>query len=600
MRRPLTIRLLLALTALVLAMLVNALPALADSLQPATVTLTMKAGSSTTVAKTYHLDALPGAADIVLAIDTTGSMGPAIAQAKADATNIVTQVQAQIPGARFAVVDFKDYPNVGQYPPFTFGGAGDYPYLLKAPFTSSAAVVSAAIGTMSASGGGDGPEAYNRTFFEAVNDPALVYNPAAVRFLIVLGDNIGHDPVQNSTFSACPNTSPLDPGRDTILGTADDIHTSAAINGLTAANDKLLMISYGSFLSCYSQLAGATGGTAVSSGGSGTLPGIIVNAIKAAAAHIGEAHLAVTGPCTLVTAGGSISFSPSSYTNVTAPVDLAFTETITAPTLVGTYTCEVQGFADGVPRGNPEEISVTVVAGAPAKVVLSPAAATNVVGEQHCETATVTDTFGNPVPNVSVAFNVPTSPATHASPSSGVSTTNASGEATFCFTASLPGVDEIDAAVDSNGNGVWDASDTPQAVPASKVWTLPPSTSFCTVKITNGGWIIANNGDRSNFGGNANVDSSGNPTGEEEYQDQGPAQPMNVHSTKITATTCDSARQHASIFGEATIDGSGTWIFRIDVTDMGEPSTNDAYGIMLSNGYDSGMKPLQGGNIDIH
>jgi len=120
------------------------------------------------------------------------------------------------------------------------------------------------------------------------------------------------------------------------------------------------------------------------------------------------------------------------------------------------------------------------------------------------------------------------------------------------------------------------------------------------VKITNGGWIIANNGDRSNFGGNANVDSSGNPTGEEEYQDQGPAQPMNVHSTKITATTCDSARQHASIFGEATIDGSGTWIFRIDVTDMGEPSTNDAYGIMLSNGYDSGMKPLQGGNIDIH
>jgi len=199
-----------------------------------------------------------------------------------------------------------------------------------------------------------------------------------------------------------------------------------------------------------------------------------------------------------------------------------------------------------------------------------------------------------------VAFNVPTSPATHASPSSGVSTTNASGEATFCFTASLPGVDEIDAAVDSNGNGVWDASDTPQAVPASKVWTLPPSTSFCTVKITNGGWIIANNGDRSNFGGNANVDSSGNPSGEEEYQDQGPAQPMNVHSTKITATTCDSARQHASIFGEATIDGSGTWIFRIDVTDMGEPSTNDAYGIMLSNGYDSGMKPLQGGNIDIH
>jgi hypothetical protein len=144
-------------------------------------------------------------------------------------------------------------------------------------------------------------------------------------------------------------------------------------------------------------------------------------------------------------------------------------------------------------------------------------------------------------------------------------------------------------------------SDHPQAVPpASKLWILPPSTAFCEVKITNGGWIFANNGDRANFGGNAQVDNSGNPKGQEEYQDQGPVQPMNVHSTKITATTCDDARQHATIFGEATIDGSGTWIFRIDVSDMGEPGTNDTYGIILSNGYDSGQHKLEGGNVQIH
>jgi hypothetical protein len=201
-----------------------------------------------------------------------------------------------------------------------------------------------------------------------------------------------------------------------------------------------------------------------------------------------------------------------------------------------------------------------------------------------------------------VVFNVPASLATHASPSSGASTTNTAGQATFCFTASLPGVDEIDAAVDSNANGTYDVSDTPQAPPASKIWTLPPSTAFWEVKITYGGWIFANNADRANFGGNAQVDNNGNPKGQEEHQDQGPAQPMNVHSTKVTATTCDNARQHATIFGEATIDGSGTFVFRIDVSDMGEPGTNDTYGILLSNGYgyDSGQQTLQGGNVQIH
>jgi hypothetical protein len=76
---------------------------------------------------------------------------------------------------------------------------------------------------------------------------------------------------------------------------------------------------------------------------------------------------------------------------------------------------------------------------------------------------------------------------------------------------------------------------------------------------------------------------------------------MNVHSTEITAITCSDDRTSATIFGNATIDGSTmTWIFRIDVIDMGSPSTDDAYGIMLSNGYNSGVRPLGGGNITIH
>jgi hypothetical protein len=231
----------------------------------------------------------------------------------------------------------------------------------------------------------------------------------------------------------------------------------------------------------------------------------------------------------------------------------------------------------------------------PTTLTLAPATATNTVGTQHCVTATVKDDFGNAVSGVTVRFSVgPSVPTTFPSPSSGTGNTNANGQATFCYTASLPGVDRIHAFVDTNGNGVQDAGEP--FGDATKTWTPPASTALCEVTITNGGWIVANNLDRANFGGNAMVSADGTPRGQEEYQDQGPAQPMNVHSIQIAATTCSSDRTTASIFGTATIDGTGSHIFRIDVTD----NLPNTYGIKLDTGYMSGQHPLGGGNITIH
>jgi hypothetical protein len=45
----------------------------------------------------------------------------------------------------------------------------------------------------------------------------------------------------------------------------------------------------------------------------------------------------------------------------------------------------------------------------------------------------------------------------------------------------------------------------------------------------------------------------------------------------------------------------GSFDFRIDVDDNGEPGRSDTYRIRLSNGYDSGIQTLaKGGNIQIH
>ena len=125
---------------------------------------------------------------------------------------------------------------------------------------------------------------------------------------------------------------------------------------------------------------------------------------------------------------------------------------------------------------------------------------------------------------------------------------------------------------------------------------LPPSTTFCEVKITQGGWIIAMNGDRANFGGNARVLEDDTVQGEENYQDHGPADPRHVHSIELTAMTCSDDLTEGTIFGRATVDGAGDFPFRIDVTDQGQ---DDTYGITMLD-YVSGQQQLQGGNVQIH
>ncbi len=123
----------------------------------------------------------------------------------------------------------------------------------------------------------------------------------------------------------------------------------------------------------------------------------------------------------------------------------------------------------------------------------------------------------------------------------------------------------------------------------------PASTEGC--KVTYGGRITAANGDKATFGGNAKADGL---KGQEQYQDHGPAADMNMHSIDVLAVVCSADGLSASIFGTATIDGSGSFSYRIDLTDLGEPGDDDTYRIRLSNGYDSGVQTLNRGNVQIH
>ena len=328
----------------------------ADSFQPSSVSLTLAPGASWKTSQTLHLDSLPPKADIVLAVDTTGSMGAAIADAKADAIKIVNRIKSSIPGARFAVVDFKDYP----FSPF--GGASDYPYKLVTGLTNNATAVQSAVDTMSASGGGDLPESFNRVFFEAYSDttphegaPHLAYDANAPRFLLVLTDDIPHDTGQATTFSACANTSVNDPGRDSTVGTSDDLTTKATLDGLKAGNTNVSFVTYNpgsgtpGATECHGQMATYTGGLQVTHATTDSLADETVSLVKQGAARVDKVEFDVQ-PSSFAS---WVTFSPPGpYGPFTAPRDVPYDMKIDVPTdtAPGTYEFSVRAVADASPR----------------------------------------------------------------------------------------------------------------------------------------------------------------------------------------------------------------------------------------------------------
>ena len=124
---------------------------------------------------------------------------------------------------------------------------------------------------------------------------------------------------------------------------------------------------------------------------------------------------------------------------------------------------------------------------------------------------------------------------------------------------------------------------------------LPPSTA--QVKVTGGGSIALVTGGKGTFGLVGMVSSTGTPSGNVEYHDQDTG--INVNATTITAIVVTGT--HGQIFGKATIEGSGSFDFVVDLDDLAEPGYNiDTFRIELSNGYVAGGTLTTGGNVQIH
>ena len=273
-----------------------------------------------------------------------------------------------------------------------------------------------------------------------------------------------------------------------------------------------------------------------------------------------------------------------------------------------TYTNTVSGmdtlhvFADfdedGVEdSGETADIIVTWLPGPPETLDLVPSTDTNTVDDAHMVTAEVQDLFGNAVPDVLVRFTVSGANGVFGIPTSGSATTDAAGMAAFSYVGPMPGMDTVTAFADFNEDGVRDpdpAAHEPQDT-AEKTWELPESTPG---KATGGGFIILSDGERATFGFVAQFQSgAASPKGELTFQIHS-RPPFRLKSMSIDAIVVSGAT--AKVFGTATAGGSSGVVFRLDLTDNGEPGRKaDTFRLRTSDGLDSGIALLQGGNIQI-
>merc|ERR1719261_697131 len=137
--------------------------------------------------------------DLCFLCDATGSMGSYIHAAQQHICDIVTKVAvSECADVRFALVSYREHP------------PQDETYVTRVfPFTAAVEEMQQYVGTMSAQGGGDGPEAVTAALDDALRLP---WRPNATKVAVLIADAPPHG--LEPTGDGFPNGDPE--GRDPL------------------------------------------------------------------------------------------------------------------------------------------------------------------------------------------------------------------------------------------------------------------------------------------------------------------------------------------------------------------------------------------------
>jgi pimeloyl-ACP methyl ester carboxylesterase len=207
----------------------------------------------------------PAKTDVMLIFDTTGSMDESISEAQEQLASVVQRLNAALPDARFALGQVRDYEE-------PYGAVGDEPWELVQPLTADLSLLQAGIDSLYADGGGDNAESYGRALYEADLSTTAGWRPGARRVAVLVADDMPHDddlnlgiPAEHQIRSS-PYSTGVDPGRDGLLRTADDIDWQPLLTTLNRHGLPLMFVLFhgdSRKLPYWKHWAGITGGDAV-------------------------------------------------------------------------------------------------------------------------------------------------------------------------------------------------------------------------------------------------------------------------------------------------------------------------------------------------
>jgi len=234
----------------------------------------------------------PAHTDVLFVFDTTGSMGGAISEAQSDIQEAMSQIAAAVPDPQFGLVEVSDYDEVVNPGEFEYGiGEGFPAWKLHVPITANQSQVSEAVLDLSASGGGDSPEAYGRALFESATNPAIGWRAGARGVIVLVADDVPHDNDLNEGIAPeffveeSPFDTGIDPGADNTVGTGDDLDwQKTVLERLVTDGRPLEYVDYfgeEEYVPYWEAWTGRTGGKVVEAGAG--LAESIVEAVKAGA-----------------------------------------------------------------------------------------------------------------------------------------------------------------------------------------------------------------------------------------------------------------------------------------------------------------------------
>jgi hypothetical protein len=217
-----------------------------SSISPEEITATLAPCESINETKTVEVPALPPKVDVVFAFDLTGSMSNIIDTVKSNATDIMDQLDTLGIDIQYGVMSYMDYPDnytsCGYSAEYGNGSFGDYAYSLNQSVTDDRGEINNTINNLSLGNGEDGPQDYTRIFYESYADLNVGWRPGAKRILVNFGDNVPHDCNLNESVPGTTGTWSTggDPGRDELMGTADDLDLQEVLANMSANGTVLI------------------------------------------------------------------------------------------------------------------------------------------------------------------------------------------------------------------------------------------------------------------------------------------------------------------------------------------------------------------------